>query len=747
MVVEARVADDLRSVTGVARFPPNVALTNVLAALPEPPDDLTHSRTYPGRPDRGTVSWHQEGDAVAFTATLPKRWGTIGTTRSGLFANGGWLPQPMVDDALPLLSWDVTVQLPDGTAGALGPVTGEGALHWSGMGERVALAVVRRPVVTPLTDTVALLTRGQPRAVLVRELATGLTEAGTMGVDLAGAVVEAPLRRRLTGSSPGLAYVSDRAFRLTPGLRRYHRVAVIRGVAGALIGEADPFARDLAAAAVSRVHARRLRGSDAEGLLQRFAWIPQIQTVLASQRMAFYGEILERPHPTDPVRDDLVEMLDPHTPGAVVLVQLDTAFGDGVGERLGLRLAEGLSLDDASAAEGVPVAWIAQWRRPYPIQDYQLEVRDDVVSVRRQAPADAQSETLVVHADGARHEVTIPPGHAIHLSLPDVRRVVLDPDHHIGQTSRFRDTWPPRYTLTLAAGIGAINLGRGQIDASGQMTLRRQYDTRNLWFGTAFTAPGSLVGARIHWLRKAGPLLDGWSRPHRLTLGGGVTLLDPAFANVDQVRPSVTGSLGWAWDTRVSNEFPLRGRRLSAVVGGGAIPGVGERWGSLQCKITGLVPLHPRHVIAASTEAAMARSNVPWRLLTLAGSGGMRAMPVLPACRPDGADPCAETADLRSISMVEYRMAPLRQISVPMFLAWGNGLQLTAGAEGAVARVNDRPAAAVGLTAGIAGSADLLGAVSEMLGVTLGWPVWWTGLEELEHTATPEVYLRWTQAF
>src|SRR5690606_9753848 len=136
-----------------------------------------------------------------------------------------------------------------------------------------------------------------------------------------GVIVEAPLRRRLTYAGPGLAYVSDRAFRLTPGFQRYHRVPVLRGVVAALLAEPDPFERELAAAALTRHRADALGAGSARGLLGAFAWIPQIDALLSSRRMAFYGEILGTTHPTDPVRDDLVEVLDPHTPGAVVVAQ------------------------------------------------------------------------------------------------------------------------------------------------------------------------------------------------------------------------------------------------------------------------------------------------------------------------------------------------------------------------------------------------------------------------------------------
>lgn len=727
-----------------------------LAPLPDAPDDLNALRTFPGRPEQGQVTWTEQDGALHFVAELPRRWGTVGATRKGLFASGRWYPQPMVGDELPVVTWDVTVQLPPHTGGALGDVAGDDVLRWSGMGERAPLAVVRRPVFTPVAPDVTLLTRGRPREVLVRELTRELERAELPDVSWSGNVVEAPLRRRLTGGSPGLAWVSDRAFRLTPGLQRYHRAAVLRGVVSGLLPVPDPFERELAAAAVSHEHAGRLRGDDAHSLLSRFAWLPQINAILSSRRLPFYGEVLERTHPTDPVRDDLVEQFAPYTPGTVVLAQLDDTYGPGTGARIGLALARGQSLTEAAALASVPLEEVEAWRAPYPVQDYVLAVEDGEIRVTRHAPDDAPTETVVLALDGQHLPIRMAPGETVTLTpSPSPRRVVLDPLHHVDQRSRMRDSWPPRYAVTLAAGITAINLNRGQVYGSGQMSLRRQYDTRNLWFGEVYTSPGTLMGAGLTWLRKAGRLQDGWNRPHRLTLGGGVGLLNPDFALVDRIRPSLTTSVGYAWDSRVGQLFPLRGHRLGASLGGGLIPGLDERWGYAQLHAVGLIPLHPRHVLAGRANLAGAMSNVPWRQLSLAGGNALISLPVLPACATALEDePCAEQADLRAVAAWEYRAAPLRELSVPLFLAWGNELQLTFGAEGAVGRVDGQLAAAAGLTAGIAGTADILGAHTELLGITAGWPVWWTGPVQggpggldARRPWVPEIYLRWAQAF
>lgn len=749
--IEANVSDDLRSVSGVLRAEGwQGDWIDPLSRLPEPTDDLQLFRTRPGRPDRGAVRWTEVDGALHFTADLPRRYGALGWTRAGLFANGGWYPQPLDPQGMPVVRWTVTVHLPPGSGGALGPVVeveDPATLRWEGEAERVALAVVPRPRATPLADEVTLLTRKRPRRALVRGLAHLLEARGEL--ELSGVVVEAPLRRRLTRPGPGLVYVSDRAFRLTPGFRRYHRVPVFRGLAAGLRDEPDPFERELTAAALTKARADALRTGNAAGLLGTFAWIPQVDALLSSRRMAFYGEILDTTHPTDPVRDDLTEFLDPYTPGTVVRSQLDLTWGQGTSERVGWALARGEPLDRAAEEAGVPPQWLAQWKRPYPDQDYRITVLRDAIVVERDAPAGAPQETAPLLVDGVLHRLTVPPGQSVRVPLEEPpRRVALDPRGQLGQRSRYGEIWPARYSITLSAGIDTISVNRGQFYGFGQMSLRKRYDTRNLWFGTLHTSPGTLVGGGATWLRKAGPLQDGWNRPHRFTLGAGVTLLNPDFAHVDRVRPAVSGSIGYAWDTRVSHDFPLRGHRFAASVGGGAIPGLDERWASVGLSAVGLAPLHPRHVLAGKLALAGAASNAPWRLMSLGGTGAMRSLPVLPACKdPLPGAVCAEQADLRAFGAWEYRVAPLRELSVPAVLAWGNELQLAVGLEGVLARVDRAPATALGLTAGIAGTADLLGAHTQLLGITAGWPLWWSGLEHVERTALPEIYLRWGQAF
>ncbi len=699
------------------------------------------------------MRWEATEDGLSFVSDLPKRYGAIGWTAHGLMASGGWTPQPMIDGKLPVVSWTVTVALPGEAVGALGGSTGTGLLTWSGEAERAPLAVLPRGQVTSLRgdDWALSLVHRRRHRTLQRELTTQLDRYVPTGSNLTGAAVVAPLRRRLARPSPELAYISDRAFRLT-GLQRFHRVAVTRGVGSSLLPLSDPYLREVAGAGLSLAHAERLRGDDAERLLQRFQWLPLVNSLLSSRRMPFYGDVLELTHPADPVMDDLIEALAPTTAGTVVAAQLDDTFGEGTAAKLGRALAEGQQLSIAAPAAGLAPSWLGRWQHPYPRQDYRLDVTDEAVHLTRDAPPGSPDETLTVRIDGIDHVRTGPPGSwTIPLESP-ARQVVVDPLGHVKQTSRVDDAYPRRYQVTASAGISSVNLTRLQLSGAALTTLRRRWDTRNLWTGQLATNRTTLVRASAGYRRKLGELLDGWTRPLRIGGSVGVSVWSPWYADVDITQPGVDTSAFVTWDDRVSGDFPLRGKRASLYGELGVVPASGATWQRGGVAVSGLLPLHPRHAVAARSRADLARSDVPHRLLPVGNPGVMVSVPALPACavgqRFTEAEPCSRLADRRAIATLEYRAAIIRNASVPLGLAWGSELQLALGTEALVARLDDGDSAwATGLTVGVTGIGDILGAEPTQLGVTAGWPVAWSGLEEVSRTTVPDLYVRWAQRF
>ena len=139
----------------------------------------------------------------------------------------------------------------------------------------------------------------------------------------------------------------------------------------------------------------------AEGFTRFFTWVPSIDALLSSRRIAYYREIFREIDLGDPIEDDLFEVLAPHRTGAGLSVQVDDTWGPGTALRLTDALARNLSLPQAFQLEGLDPLRIAPWRAAIPRQDYVLTVDDRGASVRRDAPPDAPTETVVIAVDGA----------------------------------------------------------------------------------------------------------------------------------------------------------------------------------------------------------------------------------------------------------------------------------------------------------------------------------------------------------
>jgi len=749
--IEAEVGPDLDWVRGTLHIEGDEPYTLVdpLEGMPDPPDDLFALRTFPGLPEHGVVRIARlDENTVAFHAFLPRRFGDVGTTRHGLFANGAWYPQPLVPGGLPIVEWDVTVRIPEGTTGALGDTWGQDVLTWVGVGERASLAVLpqgeaTQVVVADTSDepsSVTLLTRAQPRKVLLRELEDQLGRTAVDGAPWEGVIVEAPLRRRLARGGVGMAYVSDRAYRVTPGLFRFHRVGVTRGVMEGLVPNADPYVRAVAAGGLSVRHAEALSGPDAARMLGWVSWIPTVYGVLHSRRMPFYAEILEDTHPGDPIADDLVERFDPHAPGLAVATQVDDRYGPGTSPLLAEGLVLGLSLDRAATVTGVAPGWLAAWRAPYPEQDYRLEVQREppLVRIVRDAPLDAPAEAVVVSVDGERAVRLAGPGpDTLVLVPPDTpKHVSFDPRGHTAQTSRLGDAWPRRYHIGLSAAITQVNFTEGYLYGWGSMTLRRAGNTHDVWTGTLFTDDATLIGASLRYTRKEGPLLDGLSRQHRVTFTVTPAALNPRYAEVEEGGWfSLGGAIAWSWQDQPSSYFPMRGHQFAATANGGIVPGTDDRWARLGVGWTGVVSPHPRHAFAVHGDAAVADGTVPHRLLGLGGASNMRSVGTSEVI-----------GDVRGIAMAEYRVVPMRHASVPLGLVWWTELQLSAGVEVGTVFVDGLPKSALGATFGATVLGDALGFEEQGIGVTVAIPAKTWGFVS-ERIGKPQVYLRWAQAF
>ncbi len=461
ITVEAWVADDLRTISGVIQADdPDLVLVSAWSRMPEPQDDLTLLRTFPEAPDEGsTLVEQREPGRWTFTTRVPRRFGDVGATRRGLFANGWWLPVPLDDDRLQTAHWQVTVTVPDDAVGVVGSAWSVDTVRWSGTGDRVSLAVLPDGVGTTVADGVTLVTRGQPRDRLVRELTQSLATVKHGR----GVVVQAPMRRRLARSGLGTAYVSDRAFRVTAPLHRFHRVAVAKSVFTATHGAPTAYQRDLVGTARVITYRDQLRGPPARKLLGWFSWMPSIDVMIFDGTLPFHSDALESTFPGDPVADDPSEAYAPHWPATAVLAQLTDMTSQSHALAYAEAIERGFTNEQAATYAQVPLELTLGRDRAYPQQDYHLDVRDGQVHIARQAASDSPPEAVTVRIGGDSSTIIFPEGSSSLTIEGSGASVVLDPARHTAQTSRVGDAWPPRFRWTAAGGVSTVNLSGGWV--------------------------------------------------------------------------------------------------------------------------------------------------------------------------------------------------------------------------------------------------------------------------------------------
>jgi hypothetical protein len=721
--LDATVDADLRTIRGTLAVDADVALIDPLPLLPAPADDRDRLRTFPGRPDTGAMSWSPVPGfpgMVRFETRLPRRFGDVGVLPGrGLWGNGGWYPQPVDAAGDPVVAdWVVTVRGP-GTL-VMNGRTGEGTVGWQGSADRAALAVLLDARVVDLDvggGTIRVVDRGPERGSRRHVAAVGVP-----GVT----VVEDLDFQRLATPAPGMVFLTDRAFRLTPGFAPFHVGAVREALTSAATPLPLGWDRDFVAAARTR-GLRTARPGESLGWL---AWNPVVDSLLHDGTLPWYGDIFGETWRTPA---SLLDRIAARPPARAAAAALDDLRGPGTSEALATLLLQGQPLAAAAARLQVPVALVEGWTRAPVPQDYAVHAGRDGVQVTRETSADAPAEVVRVDVDGAPLAPWIAgPGPA---SLPIEGRphhVVVDPEGHLQETDRVDDRWPPHWQTILSGGLYNLSLTEGTFELEGDAALRRQGDSRNLWFGSIWHDEEDIVGLSVGYLRFVGPELNRLVRTHRVSISGGPALLDPAFRPTATGSVAIGGALAYAWDTR-QGELSLQGHRYGASLGGGFVPGGDEGWASAGASGIQLVPLHPRAVLALRLAGAWASGDVEHRLLTLGGGDDLRSVAEV-----------AVVGNERVIGNVEARLAVLRYASVPLVgLAWLSEIQLAPGLEaGAVWRDGTRYAA-LGATCGVHVVFDGFGARPTFFGVNLSTPLRTEGFE----AHGPQLFVDFEQAF
>ena len=714
----ATVHPDLQTIEGRITLPDHedLRLVDALSQLPIPESDRDAQRTWPVSEEAGWVRIRPpRGDGSQdFRSLLPRRWGASGKAPGhGLYMNGLWHPQPVLADRIPVVRWEVEIRAPEGTIVVLNSTVGEGVVKWSGMADRLALAVVpggrARRVDIP-GQPLVIVEKGPMRPKRDARMTALVSAPWPLAGGRPIVVVRAPMYRRLARPGPGVLFLSHRATRLTGRLWRHHASAVRRGLLAAGILSPDPWARELAA---HHLADGMPPGPTAGQTLAWLAWIPGIDALLYDGSLPFASEVMGETWPSDPVHDDLAQIIEDVVPGGVAARKMAGLFGWEKTAAMVKRIGAGEALDDAARAAKIPTDVLEQWRhRPSPqnliLQSRPIPGGGRTLTVSRSAEEDAPPEPVQIRVDGVdRPWVTGsgPDTETIDLAVTP-RRVVLDPLGNVLQTRRDDDGWPPRWTPTFAGGISELVLNQARPTASAHAWLRRQYGTRWVYGIHMGTDPVDLVSGSLSISRDLGPLKNRRARAYRVWLSSGASLLDAEFRPTSHGRTALDTWLGGAWDTREGWPLPQRGHRLAASAGMGWIPKTDQRWSAVLGSGSGLLRLTHWALLAGRVRGGVALGDVAHRQLSLGGSGGVQGL---------AAD--AVLGRTKTVGSMELRTLPIRHASVPLPLAWGSHLQLSAGLDAGASWQDGTAQQAVGWTAGVAGVADIFGARPTLGGI------------------------------
>jgi hypothetical protein len=742
--IQAEVSADLRTITGTlsAESHPDLTWVDLLSQLPIPTSDRVQQRTFTGNPEAGLVRLEPAPGVDRprqFHTILPRRFGAAGLVPGrGLFANGLWHPHPLVDGRLALVKWVVEIKLPPGTLGVLNGEYSHDKVSWSGTAERLALAVIPRARVqefkvrTGINFT--LIDQGMQRHTRdLRTIAIAMTGVN-MDAVTSFVVIETPMRRRLVRNGPHTLFMSDRALRVTPPDWQTHIPTVREGLQIASLDVADPWVRGLAGGALRNAVFEVPRARD---LVQWRSWWPTIDSYLYDGRIAFNRETFSEGWMSDVLHDDPLEIVESPSPATTTAGKLVGLYGDQLLQTWATAVAAGATVEEASSLSQIPADVIEAWRAHPELQDVSVAV-DQVsggwaVRIIRDAKPDTPSEPISFELDGEHRTWTtgIGPDSLVLMRERRPKKVWVDPDLEVYQANRSNDVWPRPWNVTIAANWAEFNFQEEQITANLFLTGRQLHTSRWVHFLMAATNPIESLALHYNLGYGFGRLTDRRNRIYRASLGPAISWLNEDFRNLQDGKNAIDIRGGFRIDTRDYYPISTKGYRIATDASYGWIPGRNDDWVSSSVELILLSRISPNLVLANQIKAGLTNSSVPHRMLPLGGGDGIQGMPI-----------DTKIGNQRAVSATELRYTPIRDVSVPMWLWWGNSLQFSSSIEAGI--VDETTA--LGWTAGVAVGIDFWGQQDYLFGLwaanALHHKRWST-----TRASAPQYYLRLEQAF
>ena len=748
----ATVHENLQVITGSMWIEgeSSIGIVDLLSKLEVPSNDLERRRTFVGPAETGwvhTVSFSDtKPNLWSFHAIMPRRYDATGfVPGKGLYANGLWHPHLMQDGTLQSARWHVEIRLPPGVTGVLNGTVDDSILRWSGVTDRLALAVLPQAHISQWEEDntrYTLVSRGtkQAKRDLALQEATQTPFPGPAADSVT--IVETPALRTLARTGPGMVFLSHKAFRVTGPLRVAHRSPVRRAILEATLPITDFTERQFAAWVLNKTEPEPA----AKKVLGPFAWIPEIDNLLNDGRLPFYAELFGDGTTTHPVPLDPTGIIATVPPPGVIENRLNQ-LGDGDSALMvAQHLAAGFSLAQATAHSGIDSNASRSAFRSTPAAELQLRMRNrgfkkQLTLQRSQFVGGSSAIPLEVNG---QKSTWLPDPNERTLDVPlseTPERAELDPDRVFIQSYRGDDLWQKDMSTIVSAYLSEVAITSRRVSGGAALTWKRNGPSIWRWQLSASSNEDDLVSSYATAYRSLGPLVDLRERTVLAWFGAGPGWLNPSYYPITGGQGTVSMRGGIRWDTRTDRHFPRSGHRLAVggthgwIVPDTAHAGQYSSWSSASQTAMILVPIANGFTSAHQVRTGLAQSPIPHKLLSLGGGSGLL-----------GVDPTAVRGNAVISGKTELRWLPMHHASIPAPLMWVSDLQLTAGLEAGRMWSQTTPKTAVGWRAGIAGMADLFGVRPTMLGLWAGRPFYACD-ESLMSNTWPQITLMGFQPF
>ncbi|MGB0589100.1 MAG: hypothetical protein ACPGU1_05420 [Myxococcota bacterium] len=639
---------------------------------------------------------------VGFETIVPQRYGPFGRTGGQLVLDGGAVPRPppLTEEGFhphappERVRWRLTLAWQGGEAADL-IVNGQAQALTSrkvspaltGIAERISVSVIvggsvsrfehegvryrlfhrrtrcHKASDSALVDFGCVDTQGQVLASMAYSMSWLLGQIGRGGPQEV-TIVEAPLRRDVALSAPGMVWVSDRAFEVIPVERahKFHRVALSRALFGLVLSKRLRITEwrrraqvvDMVAVALAQgweiyQYGKRESGMD---VLDEGSFMAAIDDTMAAPQVPFISTYFVAVDDTDHYRDRFTLFSHRRPTGRLWLAKLRDRLGLPAVERVVRRLAAGdHDLKGALAEESTDdmMTYLARWAHGPPRLNYRVGAvssgTDDAgdfveIEVLRDGDVEDFSELVAVRVgegatrvdyvfemSEARQDVRIRV-----LSRMAAPKVEIDPRGRLiertdeAQRDARRDNRNfSRWRYRLDGVYGTINSASGHLDLSLITSLKAAQEPEHLVMlvasnverslgvgGSYLHGFGELILANLHRFHVGGGIGASWikavdDQPDGLVVRASASVSETTFESLTDPR----NGYSWGVSGGPSMLYQADDLTITAFVDG---------------RLTGVVEASPSHVLAGHVRYTSLFGELPTtQSLPIGGVGVVRA--------------------------------------------------------------------------------------------------------------------------